>query len=229
MSEPTDLRLKLRAAGFDPIPCIGKRPYGDGWQNQIDVTAHQIERWARVCPAARNAGILTRRTPTLDADILDPEAAETVEQYVHERYDEGGYVLPRIGRDPKRAYPFRTEEFFKKITVKFISPDGTDTQQEKLEFLADGQQFVAFGEHPDTHQPYRWHSAAPGDIKREDLPYAREAEAQALVDEIVKMLVERFGYRVAAKPQRPTNGVGADAQTDWLVDYADHDSLAAGR
>ena len=69
---------------------------------------------------------------------------------MRERYEEAGYVLTRIGRPPKRAFLFRTEEPFKKITVNFLARNGGET--EKLEFLGDGQQVVVVGIHPDTVQ-----------------------------------------------------------------------------
>ena len=59
-------------------------------------------------------------------------------------------VLVRTGLPPKRLIPFRTDTPFSKISIKFI---GT---KERLEFLGDSQQFVAFGTHPDTMQPYTW-------------------------------------------------------------------------
>ena len=60
---------------------------------------------------------------------------------------------------------------------------------------------------------------------REDLPYIREAEARALVDELAEMLVADFGYvRAAERPRRKKNGADAgkayDGAADWqyLVD-----------
>ena len=108
--------------------------------------------WARTWPDAINTGILTRITPTLDADILDEDAARAIEDLVREHYEERGYVLMRIGRPPKRAFLFRTEEPFKKIAINFVARNGGEA--EKLEFLGDGQQVVVAGIHPDTHKPY---------------------------------------------------------------------------
>jgi hypothetical protein len=134
--------------------------------------------WTRSWPDADNTGILCRRNPTFDADILNEDAARAIEDMVRERYEESGYLLIRIGRPPKRAFLFRTEEPFSKILINLVPPNGGEP--EKLEFLGDGQQVVAFGIHPDTHKPYMWHGGEPGTIKREDLPYIREAEAREL-------------------------------------------------
>lgn len=83
--------------------------------------------------------MLCRTTPFLDVDILHPDAARAVSDLVAERFD-GDAVLMRFGRPPKRAIPFRTEEPFAKITKALVAPDGSE---ERLEFLADGQQCVA--------------------------------------------------------------------------------------
>jgi hypothetical protein len=149
--------------------------------------------------------------------------------------------LPRIGRPPKRAIPFRTEEPFKKIVVNLIAPNATaDAKPEKIEFLGDGQQVVVAGIHPDTGKPYHWPRGEPGPIKLEDLPYIREAEARALVEALVEILVREFGYkRAPSRPQqrqadsapKPDGGQGK-GESDWtyliqniLAGRELHDSL----
>lgn len=76
-------------------------------------------------PCATNTGILCRFTPCLDIDVLDAEAAGAVEDLVRERFEDAGYVLTRIGKAPKRAVPFRTQEPFAKIAVPLIAPMAT--------------------------------------------------------------------------------------------------------
>ena len=213
------LRVTLLRAGYAPIPLFGKVPpaYGKNnarkglgrWQTLGDVSDEQIEMWAQTWPDAINTGVLTRLTPALDLDLLNGDAAAAAEDYVRERFEEGGYVLTRIGRAPKRAILFRTQEPFAKIVANLVAPNGS---AEKIEFLADGQQVACFGIHPETQRPYSWHKSAPGEIAREDLPYIREAEASALVDGLAEMLVADFGYvRAAERPRRKKSS--ADAGT----------------
>src|SRR5262249_19096788 len=226
IAEATALRRALGAAGYLPIPLYGKVPpaYGKnnphkglaGWQNLTEVTDEMIAMWARTWPDAVNTGVLTRNVPTLDLDILNEEAARACEDLVRERYEDAGYILVRIGLPPKRAIPFRTEEPFDKIVVNLIAPNGSEGQ--KIEFLANGQQVVVAGIHPDTKQLYRWHGGKPGEVKREDLPYTREAEARALVNDLVELLVRDSGYkraqdrpgRAISKTGGETGGNGAD-------------------
>jgi hypothetical protein len=160
--------------------------------------------------SALNTGILTRTAPTLDIDIASPEAAEAIEALARERFEERGHVLVRIGQAPKRAIPLRTDQPFKKITGNVTGPDGSE---QKVELLANGQQIIVAGTHPGTGKPYRWHGGNLGQIKLDDLPYVTEAEARALVNDAVNLLVSDFGY-TAPQPK----GNGADhhgGAADW--------------
>jgi RecA-family ATPase len=230
------LRDRLRQSGYSPIPVQGKRPVLKTWEQKIETNLGEIELWSKLYATAENTGILTRATPTLDADILNEDAARAIENLVREQFEEAAYVLTRIGRPPKRAFLFRTEEPFKKIVVNFIARNGG--KEEKLEFLAEGQQVVVAGIHPDTHKPYVWHGGEPGAIAREDLPYIREAQARDLIERAADLLVADFGYvRVAERPRKsaPKNNSGAETSggsADWqyLCDRirageALHDSL----
>jgi Bifunctional DNA primase/polymerase, N-terminal len=221
IEEATALRLRLVAGGYTPLPLYGKTPptYGKNnkrkgladWQNLCDVTPEQIDMWGKTWPDAGNTGALTRLMPTLDIDILNEEAVRAIEEHVRDRYEEHGHILPRIGKPPKRAIPFRTDEPFAKIIANVVAPNGS---AEKLEFLGDGQQVVVAGIHPETQRPYGWPGGEPGQIAREELPYIREGEAQKLVDDIVnEVLVRGFGYkRASERPHKRRKGNG-DANT----------------
>jgi hypothetical protein len=240
MLSPEEVRLGLLSAGFTPVACIGKAPVKKAWQALHEPTEFDIKFWTQTAPAALNTGILARLAPALDIDICDPEAAAAIEALARERFEESGYFLVR-GRasTSKRCIPFRTNTPFPKILVKLIPPNGSEKDVERLELLADGQQFIAHGIHPETLEPYTWHGGEPGKIKHEDLPYLHEEEARALVDDAAKILIEQFGYRLATNGSKAKtytngnakpNGSGAHASsgtTDWTPDFADHDELAA--
>jgi hypothetical protein len=192
---PAEVRNTLRLAGYSPIPVRGKIPAPTAWEQKVSTSPDEIARWEKIFPDATNTGILTKVTPAFDIDIRNPEAATAVEELARERFEERGYILVRIGLAPKRAIPFRTDAPFKKIVRDVVSPSGTS---EKLELLADGQQVVAFGIHPDTRQPYRWHGGEPGRIRWEDLPYLSADDALALVRDAEQLLTTQFGYRPKA-------------------------------
>jgi hypothetical protein len=218
------LRQQLRAAGYSPIPLYGKEPpiYGknnkrkglSGWEKLDSVSDAELVMWQKTWPDAINTGALTRLMPTLDADILNEEAARAIENYIRERYEDCGYFLVRIGKPPKRAFLFRVnaEEVFDKISVNLTAANGSTG--EKLEFLADGQQLVVDGIHPETKQPYRWFGGELGKVRREELPYIREQEARELVDALVEMLIREHGYQRASERPRKGNG-GTSGAPDW--------------
>ena len=84
--------------------------------------------------------------------------------------------------------------------VNAPNADPEKSPEQKLEFLRDGQQIVAFGLHAKTGEPYRWFGGEPGDIRRDELPPISEADARALIDDAAKLLCVEHGYRM---PERP--------------------------
>src|SRR6516164_144418 len=147
---PTDVRLHMHRNGYHPLPLIGKAPVLKNWQQKTETSAQEIALWSSTYSRATNTGALTRMMPTLDLDILNEEAACAAEKIIRARHEEHGRILVRIGRPPKRAIPFRTNEAFKKIQVVLIAPTGAE---EKVEFLGAGQQLAVAGQHPDFNQP----------------------------------------------------------------------------
>jgi len=249
MTDAQAYRHRLREAGYCPIPLYGKAPpqYGKNnqrkglrqWQTLHEVTAEMVDMYSKTWPDAENTGALTRTMPTLDIDILNADAVRACVDYVREQNEDRGYVLPRVGKPPKCAIPFRVnpEETFKKFAVNLIAPDGSEG--EKIEFLADGEQVVVAGIHPETQRAYEWPNGAPGEVRHEDLPYIRETEARALVWAIAGMLCRDFGYkRAPGRPQKravnggkPDGGQG-NGESDWAYLYANihegrelHDSI----
>ncbi|WFU37594.1 AAA family ATPase [Bradyrhizobium sp. CB82] len=228
----TPERIDLLEAGFDITPVEGKRAVLGAWSDRPYASRGDIDIWQQLYPAASNTGILTKYTPTFDIDIKNPEGVDAVEALTRERFEERGYILCRFGATPKRAIPFRTGAPFKKIAITLIAPDGNE---QKLEFLADGQQFVAFGIHPDTHKPYSWFGGEPGrPIKHDDLPYINQEEAQTLVDQAADLLCRDHGFtRKRRQQQSGGNGFDHDhndGPANWsyyLGNLIDHDALTA--
>ena len=204
---PTARRLLLLDAGFSPIPAKGKATYLKGWAAIAEVTKEQIALWAEDHADHANDGLLTKHVPGFDVDIMNQAAAEAVEVLVRERFAGCGQILIRIGLAPKRLIPFRTDAPFDKITANLVAPDGKTGQ--KIEFLANGQMFVAFGIHPDTREPYTWHGGEPGQVKRSELPAITEAEAKALVDDAKWLLIDQFGYCTSRNSGRDGGGGGS--------------------
>jgi hypothetical protein len=162
-----------------------------------------------VALAANYVGIGKSRIYEL---LMHPEAAAAVEALAREFFEEHGYILVRFGKPPKRAILLRTDEPFKKNVRKFAMPDGSE---QRVEIMANGQQVVCYGLHKDTQQPYSWHGGEPGAVKREDLPYVRQADMEAFIDAAAELLIKEFGFVLVEnkakanrndKQQRKTNG-----------------------
>jgi putative DNA primase/helicase len=80
----------------------------------------------------------------------------------------GQTPLRRIGREPKMLLVYRVETPHDKLsTADLLFDDGSKA---KVEILAEGQQFVAFGIHPDTRAPYYWPEKSPLDIAASEVP-----------------------------------------------------------
>ena len=212
----SDLRLRLRAGGYDPIACEGKRPPMKAWETKIGINADEVEFWSVSYPQALNSGILCKRTPAIDADLTNPDAAAAVEALAREHFEERGAVLVRIGKAPKRAILLRTDEPFKKMSVNLVAPNGA---AEKIEILADGQQVVAFGTHPETLKSYEWFGGSPETVARDELPYVREGDMRGFLDAAAELLVRDFGYQLPPERPKAKAGGGDRGQAGGAADW----------
>jgi hypothetical protein len=201
----TAQRKRLLAAGYHPLPVNGKAPSIRGWQD-ILATPTIIDKWIYQYPDSMSTGLLTRTAPAIDIDIINSEAATAVENICRDRFEEHGNILVRFGKAPKRAILLRTDEPFSKLSRIFTAPDGSE---QKIEILANGQQVVLFGTHPETKRDYSWHGGEPGEIKREDLPYIREDDARAFLDEAATLLIKEFNFTEA-----PTSSASRDSNSN---------------
>jgi hypothetical protein len=223
IDDVTACRLAITHCGHTPLCLYGKEPpqFGKhnaarglaGWQRLANVTSSQIHMWARVWPDALNTGILTAHTPALDLDLMHEPAATDTEELVRERFEGSGCILVRIGKPPKRAIPFRTDDPFSKITAALTRP-GFEGLGEKLEFLATGQQLVVHGIHPETGKPYAWFGGTPWTIPRDELPPIDAEQARKLVSDIVDMLIKEHGY-TAARMSRQGLSISSEGGLDW--------------
>jgi hypothetical protein len=181
----SDLRLRLLANGYEPLPIsgpgepvksAGKRPRLPGWQS-VEITPPAVRGWARDFAADTNTGIRCGRIIGVDVDVLSADLARSIEDLALAML--GPTPLRRIGRAPKVLLAYRADgDQPKAETPEFILPDGTKAQ---VEVLAKGQQFVSHGTHPDTRQAYVWTGQAPEHIAAADLPIAPPARIRAFL------------------------------------------------
>jgi hypothetical protein len=181
----TELRLRLLANGYEPLPITGpnepvrsagKRPRLGDWAS-CAITPDEIRRWGQELSSDTNTGLRCGCLLGVDIDVPDGELAQAVEDLAIAML--GRTALRRVGRAPKLLLAYRAADALPKAeTPEFLLPDGTKVQ---VEVLGKGQQFVSHGVHPDTGQRYAWTAQAPEHMPLSELPIVQPARLRAFV------------------------------------------------
>jgi hypothetical protein len=169
----THLRRGVITLGYRVIPLRGKRGAMDNWSS-ARWRAEQMEGIARNYPDATNTGVLTGDVVAIDVDTPDPAMAEAIKAMVPNA-DRAPY---RIGKAPKLLFIFRATEPRSKRSTGAYMIGGLKCQ---VEALGVGNQFVAYGIHPDTRQPYTWHNGSPCETALAELPSITPESIDALL------------------------------------------------
>lgn len=164
----SSLGPKLRLQGFEPIPLHGKHPAVKQWED-LDLSQDRINYWASNGKGDLNVGLRTGIVSAVDLDIYDPDVAERVYAAFVARF---GEAPVRIGQAPKKLLVYLADSPRTKITsARWVRPNPLpDEKENRVEVLGIGQQFAAFGIHPDTHQPYQWPNGSLADLELWELP-----------------------------------------------------------
>lgn len=153
-----------------------------------DTTDNEVDIWGNWPEAG--IGIAAGRVIGIDIDILDsPTIALEIEALAKRML--GDTPAVRIGNAPKRLLVYRA-----------ILPF-SGFKYPPIEVLGVGQQFIAYGIHPDTGKPYDWPVSTLADLSPDDLPGITVAQAREFAKE---------AYRLIPADLRPkTLGVGLRA------------------
>lgn len=153
-----------------------------------DTTDNEVDIWGNWPEAG--IGIAAGRVIGIDIDILDsPTIALEMEALAKRML--GDTPAVRIGNAPKRLLVYRAVQPF------------SGFKYPPIEVLGVGQQFIAYGIHPDTGKPYDWPVSTLADLSPDDLPSITEAQAREFAKE---------AYRLIPAELRPkTLGVGLRA------------------
>ena len=193
------LRRGLITNGYRVVACNGKEACGLGWSNS-KWSAEQMEGLARLYPHGQNTGVLTGAVVAIDVDTLDPETSEAILAMVAEI--PGVEASPyRIGKAPKRCVMFRTDTPRSKVATGAYLIGGQKCQ---VEVLGVGQQFVAYGSHPETGREYEWFNGSPAETAFADLPEIQVSDVDALLVKAEAYLAER-GTLVKRGSKSPAN------------------------
>jgi hypothetical protein len=179
----------------------GKGPIEPGWQGFADSqTAADVERLIANRPGW-GVGILHKRAPGIDIDVSLDAAAREIHALAEQMF---GGLLVRFGRAPRRMLVGRCDAPFRRVkTADFTMPgDKPGDKPHSVEVRCDGKQFVAFGMHPDTEQPYFWEGHTPLEVRREELPPIDAERAAQFINEATGILASHGGVRVKTLRER---------------------------
>src|SRR5882757_1081269 len=212
---------QLVALGYPiiPIPPGTKGPRRPGWQ-KLEATVALVDKWTANGSAGDGIGILAAHTPAIDLDIMDEAVASEMLSMLTNMFGEIQNI--RVGLAPKFLIPFRCDVPFKKLSSGTYYDPLTDTEH-KVEILADGQQWVAYHRHPDTHQAYDWIRGGLLGLPRDQLPTLSADEAQSVLEAF-----ERIAARLVAcgqwekKAYIPATPAKTITEPDLLLDYKPH-------
>jgi P4 family phage/plasmid primase-like protien len=169
---PTETRLAILARGFRPVPIVTGRKFPgiNDWQILCaSSSAEDIATWPDRIRGHDGTGILCGEVIGLDIDIHDPARADAAECRAYEAFGftpfrrTGAKGMLLIYRVDRGVIDWRGTE-------QFIMPDLAPEKREQVEIRGSSQQFVAFGTHPETGQPYKWHGATPADTHVSEAP-----------------------------------------------------------
>jgi hypothetical protein len=227
----TTQRLLMLRNGYWPVPITapnyrhekvkspGKQPFFKDWRNICaSATEATAEGWSETIDNHTNTGLLCNQTPGVDIDVRVPELAKLLAKTARTML--GDTPLERVGMAPKTLLAYRTETPVRKIeTPEFFFPDGSKAQ---IEVLGEGQQFVAYGIHPDTGRAYEWLQGGPDTVPWTDLPVVTEAQLRAFVaaaEAILRNAGGRTKQEIEGKATKPAAASEAADPGATVIDF----------
>ncbi len=159
-SRSVDRLRNILGADVVLLRCVGKRPKDKGWQS---FTAERMTQSDPACWRGNIGALLGRNSGDLCAIDIDCDEA----------------VAPFFERNPRllrsaRIRGARGCKVFVRIVGnypgKFTIGDEDDSFRNSIEWLANGQQAIVHGHHPDTKEPYVWEcESAPVEVRFETI------------------------------------------------------------
>lgn len=149
-----------RVKAFGKIPSVytqatGNEARGIGKWTELSISPGALEMWAR--DARLGFCVRSSAVRALDVDVTDATLSQGIQDTITEYLSTYDIVLPQRVREnaPKFLLPFRLAGPYAKRII--------NTEHGRIEFLADGQQWVAAGCHPSGVR-YQWLGGLPNDI-----------------------------------------------------------------
>jgi len=193
---------RLAQLGYDTTPVSGKRPILTGWTDRPsaarDYAAHGDHNIGVLCGGFHNI-------VAIDVDVMHVFCSNQIKKLIDEFL---GTAPRRVGLQPKFLMVFRTDEPMRKMKTGSYFEEGQEKPFE-VELLAEGQQFVASGIHPDTNKPYAWPEDNLMAYRADHLTLVTQEQVRGFLDACAVVL-SRYGELKGRKSQRsivPTGGL----------------------
>jgi hypothetical protein len=154
---------------------------------------------------------LAGRIVAVDIDVLDAKIANEIKLLAVRSL--GATPFVRVGKAPKTMLLYQIEQPIRKRKVGTFASGGFTNQA--VEILGQGQQFAAYGVHPDTREPYRWPERSLEDATLAELPVVTEAQIAGFLAAVREML-DLFGIEAGSLSDGA--GDGAANGSDPIAD-----------
>ena len=229
----------LHELGYTPIPIVPhdqffltpdgeKRPGGKapgrfnpstqtwhglpGWQRFFNtpIPAQTLNKWQSWENAG--AGIVTGNIIAVDIDTTHPNLAKAAIQAAEQTLGKTDFI--RLGRAPKTILVYRVEQPITKLIS--ASYDLEEHKQQRIEILGKGQQFVAFGTHPDTKKPYHWPVKSLLDAKANQLPLTTLEKLKEFIATFEFIAGDIFNAECKAPSHTDTNQTSSKPLADQM-------------
>lgn len=196
---------KMKALGKTPSQYNRKgQVVGIAEWTEHATSASDIDRWSKI----RDYGICirTRDVRAIDVDVEDATQAAEIEAEIRQDFAPHAPPVRKRSNSAKFLIPFRLPGDYAKRILR--------TAHGNIEFLANGQQFIAAGTHPSGVR-YEWDS--PPEI------YDLSAEAFERLWSWLEMRFSVAPSQTMRKSDRPRTDRDArdanDAMVDWLNEH----------
>lgn len=229
--EITDLRLRLLANGYVPLPSQGKVCPIKGWP-RLTVDEDVIRRWGRQHGTTTTAIRLANGLMVIDSDTDDKAAMDALAERWEIEVPALKSSLVRFGKGAKEAWFCRTAEPFNVIhSFTFVPPGAEDDEKAgRVEIFggANARYFGAFGPHTvdsktgEVLVAYEWGGDSPADVPLAELPVVTKQQAYRIV-EIAEAELRRFNWQQLTRSTsgQDTGGWVYDLTEDMVFDCDD--------
>lgn len=205
----------LLGNGYSPLPILAgtKRPAVPKWQQYCRRRPSRklVSKWVEEHSQA-GIGIATGKVVAIDVDIDCAETAGRFKRLLISILDNADLLI-RVGRAPRFLVLVRAKTPLRSRSYRDGNGNGID-------ILASGRQFVAFGIHPETRQPYRWEGESPQDVPVERLPL--------ITDRHLDLILNAAEFVMPSLRKAATESLGPSSKSSPIV-RDENDLIIDGR